>query len=149
MLITGGAGFVGSHLAETLLDKGDEVSIIDDLSTGSIENIEHLENHRRFSYNLDSIFNRPVLAELLDQADFTFHLAAAVGVRLIVQNPVKTIKTNIEGSELVLALAAKKNKKVIIASSSEVSASRLSNCSARSATSAWAHVKIPVVLRGL
>jgi len=119
-LITGGAGFIGSHLAEELLARGDEVGIIDDLSTGSILNIEHLKPNRRFSYVLDTMMNRAVLAELVDRADVVMHLAAAVGVRLIVESPVRTIETNIKGTELVLELASKKKKKVVIASTSEV-----------------------------
>jgi len=119
-LITGGAGFIGSHLAEALLDKGTDVAIIDDLSTGSILNIEHLKSHPRFSYVLDTMMNRAVLTELVDRADVIMHLAAAVGVRLIVESPVRTIETNIKGTELVLELASKKKKKVIIASTSEV-----------------------------
>jgi UDP-glucose 4-epimerase len=120
VLITGGAGFVGSHLAEALLERGYAVATIDDLSTGSIENIRHLKEMRRFSHTNDSIFNRSVMAELVDSADTIFHLAAAVGVKLIVEDPVRTIETNIKGSEIVLELAAKKNKKVVIASTSEV-----------------------------
>jgi UDP-glucose 4-epimerase len=119
-LITGGAGFIGSHLAEALLKKGDEVFIIDDLSTGSIENIEHLKNKKNFHYEIDTIMNRYLLAELIDQCEITFHLAAAVGVRLIIESPVNTIKTNVNGTELVLELAAKKKKKVVIASTSEI-----------------------------
>lgn len=119
-LITGGAGFIGSHLAEALLKRGVKVSVIDDLSTGSIRNIEHLKTDRRFSYVLDTVMNRSVLAELIDRADVIVHLAAAVGVRLIVESPVRTIETNIKGTELVLELASKKKKKVIIASTSEV-----------------------------
>jgi UDP-glucose 4-epimerase len=120
VLITGGAGFVGGHLAERLLEQGHRVSIIDDLSTGSIENIAVAKKHSNFSYTIDTLFNKPVLAELIDQADVIFHLAAAVGVKLIVQDPVRTMETNIKGSEIVLELAAKKKKKVIIASTSEV-----------------------------
>lgn len=119
-LITGGAGFIGSHLAEALLRRGVEVSVIDDLSTGSIRNIEHLKADRRFHYVLDTVMNRSVLAELVDRADVIVHLAAAVGVRLIVESPVRTIETNIKGTELVLEFASKKKKKVIIASTSEV-----------------------------
>lgn len=119
-LITGGAGFIGSHLADELLRQGYVVSVIDDLSTGSIENIEHIKKHERFSYVIDTIFNRPVMTELVDKADVIFHMAAAVGVRLIVEAPVRTITTNVKGTEIVLELAAKKKKKVILASTSEV-----------------------------
>jgi len=119
-LITGGAGFIGSHLAEHLLDHGKRVIVLDDLSTGSIENIEHLKENPRFSYVIDSISNRHVMTELVDKADTIFHLAAAVGMRLVAENPVKTIETNIYGTELLLSLAAVKKKKVVIASSSEV-----------------------------
>ena len=119
-LITGGAGFIGSHLAGTLLERGDEVYAIDNLSTGSIENIEHLKDHPRFHYTIDTISNEPVTAELVDRVDTIFHLAAAVGVRLIVESPVHTIETNVYGTETILTLANKKKKKVIIASTSEV-----------------------------
>ncbi len=119
-LITGGAGFIGSHLAEALLNQGVTVSIIDDLSTGSILNIEHLKSNPRFQYVLESVMNRAILTEMVDRADAIVHLAAAVGVRLIVESPVRTIETNIKGTELVLELASKKKKKVIIASTSEV-----------------------------
>jgi len=119
-LITGGAGFIGSHLAEALLDSGADVYAIDDLSTGSIENIEHLKARERFHYMVDSIMHVPVLAELVDRCDTVFHLAAAVGVRLIVESPVRTIQTNIRGTEVLLELADKKKKKVVIASTSEV-----------------------------
>ena len=119
-LITGGAGFIGSHLAEELLNNGHQVFLIDDLSTGSIDNIEHLKNHKGFSYTIDTILNAPVLAELIDKCDVVFHMAAAVGVMLIVENPVRTIETNIKGTEAVLMHANKKKKKVIIASTSEV-----------------------------
>ncbi len=119
-LITGGAGFIGSHLAGTLLERGDEVYAIDNLSTGSIENIEHLKDHPRFHYTIDTISNEPVTAELVDRVDTIFHLAAAVGVRLIVESPVHTIETNVHGTETILTLANKKKKKVIVASTSEV-----------------------------
>jgi UDP-glucose 4-epimerase len=119
-LITGGAGFVGSHLAEALLSRGDEVFVIDNLSTGSIENIEHLKGHSRFHYTVDTIMNEPVTAELVDRVEVVFHLAAAVGVRLIVESPVHTIETNVHGTETILQLANKKKKKVLIASTSEV-----------------------------
>jgi UDP-glucose 4-epimerase len=120
ILITGGAGFIGSHLAEAHLDKGDEVYIIDDLSTGSMTNIEHLKGRSGFHYHLDSIANHHLTAELVDLADQIYHLAAAVGVRLIVESPVRTIETNIRGTEIVLHLAAKKRKRVLITSTSEV-----------------------------
>jgi UDP-glucose 4-epimerase len=119
-LITGGAGFVGSHLAEALHAEGHDVHVIDDLSTGSIENLEPLRGKPRFHYTIDSILDVPVLAELVDRADVVFHLAAAVGVRLIVESPVNTIETNVHGTELVLKLANKKRKKVLITSTSEV-----------------------------
>ena len=119
-LITGGAGFVGSHLTEALLERGDEVHLIDNLSTGSIDNVAHLKSNKRFSYTIDSVLNEPLLAELVDRADVVFHLAAAVGVRLIVESPVNTIETNVHGTEMVLKLANKKRKKVLITSTSEV-----------------------------
>jgi UDP-glucose 4-epimerase len=119
-LITGGAGFIGSHLAEALLRDGHEVSVIDDLSTGSIENISHLKGSRGFHYVVDTVTNEPVLAELIDQSDVVFHLAAAVGVKLIVEEPVRTIETNVHGTEVVLKHANKKKKLVFIASTSEV-----------------------------
>ncbi len=120
VLITGGAGFVGSHLAEALLDRGDEVFIIDNLSTGSIDNVVHLKAHPRFHYTIDSVSNEPVVAELIDRADIVVHLAAAVGVKLIVEQPVHTIETNVHGTEVVLKHANKKKKLVLIASTSEV-----------------------------
>lgn len=119
-LITGGAGFVGSHLAEALLRQGWVVEVIDDLSTGSIDNIEHLKASDGFSYTIDTVMNRHLMAELVDRADVVFHLAAAVGVRLIVEQPVRTIETNIKATEMVLELAAKKRKRVLVASTSEV-----------------------------
>ena len=120
ILITGGAGFIGSHLAEALLARGDEVFVIDNLSTGSIDNIAHLKPHPKFHYTIDTVTNEPVLAELIDQADAVVHLAAAVGVKLIVEAPVYTIETNVHGTEVVLKHANKKKKLVMIASTSEV-----------------------------
>lgn len=120
ILITGGAGFIGSHLAEALLGRGDEVDVIDDLSTGSMTNIDGLKTNPRFTYTLDTIMNCPVMAELVDRCDMVYHLAAAVGVRLIVESPVRTISTNIRGTEICLDMAAKKGKKVVLASTSEV-----------------------------
>jgi UDP-glucose 4-epimerase len=119
-LITGGAGFIGSHVAETLLARGDHVFLLDDLSTGSMENIRHLKDSPRLRYEIGSIQNRPLLAELVDECDVVLHLAAAVGVRLIVESPVHTIETNVNGTQLVLDAAAKKRKLVFIASTSEV-----------------------------
>ncbi len=119
-LITGGAGFVGSHLAEELLRRGEEIFVIDDLSTGRIDNIESLKPNPRFHYVIDSVHNEPVLAELIDRCDVVYHLAAAVGVKLIVESPVNTIETNVHGTEVVLKLANKKKKKVLITSTSEV-----------------------------
>ena len=120
VLITGGAGFIGSHLADAYLQRGDEVSVIDDLSTGTIDNIQHLKSNPKFHYTIDSVHNQPVTAELVDQSDIVVHLAAAVGVKLIVESPVRTIETNVRGTEVVLALANKKQKRVLIASTSEV-----------------------------
>ena len=120
VLITGGAGFIGSHLAEAYLARGDEVFVLDDLSTGSIDNIRHLKANPRFHYTIESVHHGPTVAELVDQCDVVFHLAAAVGVRLIVESPVRTIETNVHGTEVVLAKANKKKKKVLIASTSEV-----------------------------
>lgn len=120
VFITGGAGFIGSHLSEQHLNRGDEVYIIDDLSTGSMENIEHIKKHPAFHYALDTVTNHQLMAELVDLCDVTYHLAAAVGVRLIVESPVRTIETNIRGTEVVLAQAAKKRKRVLITSTSEV-----------------------------
>ena len=120
VLITGGAGFVGSHLAELLLKQGNEVWAVDDLSTGSIDNLDHLKGNPRFHYQVETILDVPKLAELVDRVDVIFHMAAAVGVRLIVESPVRTIETNIRGTEHVLDLAAKKKKLVIVPSTSEV-----------------------------
>ena len=120
LLITGGAGFIGSHLSDAYLERGDEVYVIDDLSTGSFENIQHLKAHPRFHYTIDTVHNQPLVAELIDQSDVVFHLAAAVGVKLIIESPVRTIETNVRGTEIVLSLANKKKKKVLVASTSEV-----------------------------
>jgi UDP-glucose 4-epimerase len=119
-LITGGAGFIGSHLAERLLDQGHEVLVLDNLSTGSIDNITHLKGRPLFSYAIDSVTNEPLLAEMIDRSEVIFHLAAAVGVKLIVEQPVHTIETNVHGTEVVLKHANKKNRLVFIASTSEV-----------------------------
>ena len=119
-LVTGGAGFIGSHLSEALIARGEEVFVLDDLSTGSVENIRHLKNNKRFHYFFDSIMNKLLLAELVDECDVTFHLAAAVGVRLIVESPVRTIETNVHGTQNVLEAASKKKKLVFTASTSEV-----------------------------
>jgi len=119
-LITGGAGFIGSHLAERLLEKGEQVVLLDNLSTDSMENIRHLKDSDRLDYHLDGIENRQVLAELVDDADVIVHLAAAVGVKLIVESPVRTIETNVNGTQMVLEAASKKKKLVLIASTSEV-----------------------------
>lgn len=120
ILITGGMGFIGSHLAEAWLEEGASVAVLDDLSTGSMENVIHLKGNKRFSYVIDTVMNEPVLAEQVDQADVIYHMAAAVGVRLIVESPVRTIETNVKGTEILLQIAEKKRKKVIIASTSEV-----------------------------
>ena len=119
-LLTGGAGFVGSHLAEALLDQGHAVQVIDDLSTGSMDNIVHLKGRPGFEYVIDSIMNESLTAELVDRADVVFHLAAAVGVKLIVEAPVRTIETNVHGTEIVLTHASKKGKLVVVFSTSEV-----------------------------
>jgi UDP-glucose 4-epimerase len=119
-LITGGAGFIGSHLADRLLDRGDYVVLLDNLSTGSMENIRHLKAFDNLDYHLDGIENKQLLAELVDDADVIIHLAAAVGVKLIVESPVRTIETNVNGTQLVLEAASKKKKLVLLASTSEV-----------------------------
>jgi UDP-glucose 4-epimerase len=119
-LITGGAGFIGSHLAERLLDRGDHVVLLDNLSTGSVENIRHLKSHERMQYHFDNIENRQLVAELVDDADVVVHLAAAVGVKLIVESPVRTIETNVNGTQMILEAACKKRKLVLTASTSEV-----------------------------
>ena len=119
-LITGGAGFIGSHLCDELLARGDEVHVLDDLSTGSIENIRHLKGQPGFDYTIESLNNTAIVAELVDDADVVYHLAAAVGVQLIVESPVRTIETNVHCTEIVLAQASKKKKPVFVASTSEV-----------------------------
>jgi UDP-glucose 4-epimerase len=119
-LLTGGAGFIGSHLAETLLAQGHQVLVIDDLSTGSIDNIAPFKNHSGFEYVIDTVMNERLMAELIDRVDVVFHLAAAVGVKLIVEAPVRTIETNVHGTEVVLTHASKKHKLVVVFSTSEV-----------------------------
>jgi UDP-glucose 4-epimerase len=119
-LITGGAGFIGSHLTERLLEQGERVALLDNLSTGSMENIRHLKGSEHLEYYLDGIENRQLLAELVDDADVIIHLAAAVGVKLIVESPVRTIETNVNGTQLILEAACKKKKLLLIASTSEV-----------------------------
>jgi len=118
-LITGGAGFIGSHLAERLLEQGERVVLLDNLSTGGMENIRHLKVSEHLEYHLDGIENRQLLAELVDDADVIIHLAAAVGVKLIVESPVRTIETNVNGTQLILEAACKKKKLLLIASTSE------------------------------
>jgi UDP-glucose 4-epimerase len=120
VFITGGCGFIGSHLAERLLERGDAVMVLDDLSTGSMDNIAHLLGRPGFQHRIGSSLDRPLVSELVDRADVTIHLAAAVGVRLIVERPVHTIETNVGATETVLAAAAKKQKLVVVASTSEV-----------------------------
>jgi len=120
LLITGGAGFIGSHLADTLIARGDEVYVIDDLSTGSLENIAHLRSHPRFHLVIDSCMNEAVMNELINRVDHIYHLAAVVGVKLVVDSPVRTLETNLKSSEIVFSLAHRFGKKVLLASTSEV-----------------------------
>ncbi len=120
VFITGGAGFIGSHLAERLVAAGHQVLVLDDLSTGSIENIDHLIGRKGFDYRIGSVLDAPLVAEMVDRCDITVHLAAAVGVRLIVEQPVHTIHNNVAGTETVLNAAARKRKLVVVASTSEV-----------------------------
>ena len=120
VLITGGAGFIGSHLAETLLDRGNKVHIIDNLSTGSLSNIEHLAKNRNFSFTIDTIMNEDVVSKLIKQCGCIYHLAAAVGVKLIMEKPLETIETNVKGTEVVLRMANRYKKKVLITSTSEI-----------------------------
>ena len=120
-LITGGAGFIGSHLAEELLKRKERVIVIDDLSTGSIDNLKHLRAARGFSYRIDTILNKPLLKRLMKQCDIVYHMAAAVGVKYIIDNPLESIETNVKGTETVLELAdSLGKKKVILASTSEI-----------------------------
>jgi UDP-glucose 4-epimerase len=119
-LVTGGAGFIGSHLAERLLKDGNKVAVIDNLSTGSLENMESFENHAGFEFVKGDIRNTELMEPLVERSDVIFHLAAAVGVRLIAEDPVHTIETNIGGTEIVLNIANKFGRKILIASSSEV-----------------------------
>jgi UDP-glucose 4-epimerase len=119
-LVTGGAGFIGSHLSDALLAQGHEVLILDNLSTGSFDNIAHLKGRPGFEYFIDTVNNESLLAELIDRSDVVFHFAAAVGVKLIVEQPVYTIETNVHGTEVVLKHANKKKKLVVVASTSEV-----------------------------
>lgn len=119
-LVTGGAGFIGSHLVEALLKRGDGVWVIDDLSTGRFENIAHLEGHPKFEYVIDTIMDERVVAELISKVDVVFHLAAAVGVAYIIDNPLKSLETNIRGTEIVLQQANEAKRKVMIFSTSEI-----------------------------
>jgi len=119
-LITGGAGFIGSHIAEELFKRGNRVLVIDDLSTGMRDNISHLEEDERFSFIQGTILDEPLMESLVDESDIIYHLAAAVGVQFIIRNPIKSIETNVLGTEIVLRLAEKKRKKVILTSSSEI-----------------------------
>ncbi len=119
-LITGGCGFIGSHLAGLLLERGERVTLLDDLSTGALANIADIKEDPRLTVVIESIFNKEVLNTLIDRADIIIHLAAAVGVRLIIENPVHTIETNVKGTEMVLEGANRDKKRVILASTSEV-----------------------------
>jgi UDP-glucose 4-epimerase len=120
VLITGGAGFVGSHLADACLLRGDEVYVLDDLSTGSIDNIEYLKRHPYFHYTIGRVQNASVTAELVDRVDMVYHLAAEVGVRRVIDSPISTIENNVQATEVVFNAAAKKGKRVLFTSTSEV-----------------------------
>lgn len=120
ILITGGAGFIGSHLADVLLERGDEVFVIDDLSTGSLQNVEHLEHNKKFHLIIDTILNKDTVDRLAKECDCIYHLAAAVGVKYIIENPLLSLQTNIHGTEIVLECANHYKKKILIASTSEV-----------------------------
>jgi len=120
ILVTGGAGFIGSHLCDLLISKGEEVVVVDDLSTGSLENIAHLNSHPRFEYHVDTILNTDLMDLLIAKCDCVVHLAAAVGVKYVLENPLSSIETNILGTETALKTANKYGKKIIVASTSEV-----------------------------
>src|SRR5579864_1073036 len=120
VLVTGGAGFIGSHLSEALVERGERVIVLDDLSTGSVNNIRRLRSRPGVECYFESMMNRSLLCEFVDEADVVYHLAAAVGVRRIIESPVRTIETNVRGTELVLECAAKKGKRIFVASTSEV-----------------------------
>ncbi len=119
-LVTGGAGFIGSHLCDLLLASGQEVYVLDDLSTGSLANVEHLGGHESFHLVVDSVLSPAIVNELVYKCDVVYHLAAAVGVRLIVEQPVHTLVTNLEGTEIVLKYCSEFGKRVLVASTSEV-----------------------------
>jgi UDP-glucose 4-epimerase len=155
-LITGGAGFIGSHLSEELLRRGHEVYVVDDLSTGSINNIRHLKTHDRFHYVIDTCSNHHLMAELVDGCDKIYHLAAAVGVKLIVESPVRTIETNIRLTEIMLNLANKKKRPIFVASTSEVygKSERLSYACSKAideflAIAYWKEKKLPTIVARL
>ena len=120
VLVTGGAGFIGSHLCEALVERGDEVYVIDDLSTGRLENVAQLDGHRAFHFTSGTILNYPLLESLVRKVDRIFHLAAVVGVQKIIEVPIDTIEINVLGAHNVLTLAARHNKPCLLASSSEV-----------------------------
>ena len=120
IVITGGAGFIGSHLAATLIEKGHHVTALDDLSTGRVENIAPLKDHARFRWVRGSVLDEDTVGPLIDRSDVVFHLAAAVGVRLVVDAPIRTIETNVQGTEIVLRRAARHGAVVVVASTSEV-----------------------------
>ena len=120
ILITGGAGFIGSHLAEELIKRGDKVYVVDDLSTGRIENLSLLLDNPQFSFIQGSILNEKLMADVIEKCELVYHLAAAVGVKYIMENQLNTLQTNVRGTEIVLELASKDKKKVMLASSSEV-----------------------------
>jgi UDP-glucose 4-epimerase len=120
VLITGGAGFIGSHLADACLLRGDQVHVLDDLSTGSFDNIDYLKRHPYFEYTIGRVQNAALTAELVDRADMVYHLAAEVGVRRVIDSPISTIENNVQATEVVFSAAAKKGKRVLFTSTSEV-----------------------------
>ncbi len=120
VLITGGAGFIGSHLAQELLERGNKVTVIDDLSTGRKKNIAHLEDRPDFRFVQDTIMNEKRMSELIDDCEIVYHLAAAVGVKFIIEHPLKSMEINVRGTEIVLELASKDRKKVLLTSTSEI-----------------------------